>query len=163
MYKLWGYSIRNKCKGGTWQSVRDMPTQWQMFVYVCSKAARGNSWSLGLSYLYVLCVLSLVYCVCIYEYVGDNSWSVSLLYALVHYMLVAVGDTWQMRWCWRHDSGGKIRYAVTGPQFIWISMDVIETHLASNSDLKKSILMSPYAMFSRSSASQSLVKETNYY
>ena len=79
-------------------------------------------------------------------------------------MLVAVGDTWQMRWCWRHDSGGKIRYAVTGPQFILISMDVIETHLASNSDFfkKKSILSSLYAMFSRSSASQTLVQERNY-
>ena len=45
------------------------------------------------------------------------------------YMLVAVGDTWQMRWSWRHDSDGKIRYAVTGPQFILISVDGIETHL----------------------------------
>ena len=78
-------------------------------------------------------------------------------------MLVAVGDTWQMRWSWRHDSGGKIRYAVTGPQFILISMDGIETHLASNSDLKKKrILTSLYALFIRSSASQTLVKETNY-
>ena len=78
------------------------------------------------------------------------------------YMLVAVGDTWQMRWCWRHDSGGKIRYAVTGPQFILISMDGIETHLASNSDFEKSILTSLYAMFSRSSANQTLLKERNY-
>ena len=78
-------------------------------------------------------------------------------------MLVAVGDTWQMRSSWRHDSGVKIRYAVTGPQFILISMSGIETHLASNSDFKKkSILASLYAMFSRSSANQTLVKERDY-
>ena len=140
--ELWGYSIHNKCKGGTWQSVRDMPTQWQMFVYVCSKAARGNSWSLGLSYLYVLCVLSLVYCMCVYMSMWVIIADQSVYYTRL-YMLVAVGDTWQMRWCWRHDSGGKIRYAVTGPQFILISMSGIETHLASNSDLKKKYINVP--------------------
>ena len=90
------------------------------------------------SYLYVLCVLSLVYCMCVYMSMWVIIADQSVYYTRL-YMLVAVGDTWQMRWCWRHDSGGKIRYAVTGPQFILISMDGIETHLASNSDLKKKV------------------------
>ena len=93
--ELWGYSIHNKCKGGTWQSVRDMPTQWQMFVYVCLKAARGNSWSLGLSYLYVLCVLTLVYCVCVYMsmwvIIADQSVYYTRLYTTCWLLSVILG------------------------------------------------------------------------